>query len=622
METAMSTLINDTMDKTIQLKIRLTNNKGKNISTKVVVCPHDKRSERSAEDVHVFCMTDSMGELKSLLLGKFGNKLGRKDIRFSMPSGTTSKREAIADVEATSPLSAFLDGLPEMIMLHADVVDSRTKRVQTSNTDLPKQQQTTAKKAKCNAAAQKRKPISSIDGIGKRICDSRVVGSEKSEEENNQSNLSVDTVRASAGLNGWFKTAQLSSEQTNLARARVNAVMEGNYSYSITEIKGDSEKTIGGAREGRWTLKINFTRGLVENTRTRRGEETIELIPDGRIKEFLLLAESGLGKLDESEDDKVLSPLSISRACPRLFWTMVNKFIKDCKEKPKSMDDVLRHILPGRDWGHLERLGRIRSDSAKARENKRQQNGDAFNAECKVSCKPTVSQDVLESSMYLFWRGELRASKKASKLHLRKKASKQSIETTDLYRDNWQLEVPKERDEEKIRDCIKESVHDETLVHVYSSVVLEEDLLNWRQLADADSRALWQKVVFKCKEQNKSCPEFDVVDRWIVKAQEEICDEILTEIFIPVEDIKGREKSKVAQEIFQLLKKTNTDTPMDFVGVWAHLPPDQMLLHLGCSPLYFKESDARRWVSRAKQAIERHPWLKDFYNLIDSVGRT
>jgi hypothetical protein len=223
--------------------------------------------------------------------------------------------------------------------------------------------------------------------------------------------------------------------------------------------------------------------------------------------------------------------------------------------------------------------------------------------------------------MYLFWRGELRASEKASKLHVSKKASKQSIETTDLCWDNWQLEVPKERDEEKIRICIKESVPDETLVNDYSSVVLGEDLLNWRQLADADSNTLWEKITFNCKT-NKSCPEFGVVDRWIVKAQEKSCDEILTEIFIPVEDIKGREKSKVAQEIFQLLEETNTDTPMDFVGVWAHLPPDQMLQHLGSSSVHFKESDARRWVSRTKQAIERHPWLKDIYRTIYSVGQT
>jgi intergrase/recombinase len=52
--------------------------------------------------------------------------------------------------------------------------------------------------------------------------------------------------------------------------------------------------------------------------------------------------------------------------------------------------------------------------------------------------------------------------------------------------------------------------------------------------------------VFNCKTQNKSCPELDVVDRCIVKVQEKSCDEILTEILIPVEDKKGREKSKVA----------------------------------------------------------------------------
>ena len=81
----------------------------------------------------------------------------------SVPSETTSKRVALDDVEETSPLSTFLVGLGTMLMLHADVVDSTTKQVQTSNTDSPKQQQTTVKKTKCNTAAQKRKPISSID---------------------------------------------------------------------------------------------------------------------------------------------------------------------------------------------------------------------------------------------------------------------------------------------------------------------------------------------------------------------------------------------------------------------------------------------------------------------------
>ena len=74
---------------------------------------------------------------------------------------------------------------------------------------------------------------------------------------------------------------------------------------------------------------------------------------------------------------------------------------------------------------------------------------------------------------------------------------------------------------------------------------------------------------------------------------------------------------EVAVEIILLLKKAKTDTPFDFVGVWAHLPPDQMLQLLGCDPTRHTVNDARRWVSRAKQAIERHPWLKDFLNRID-----
>jgi hypothetical protein len=86
--------------------------------------------------------------------------------------------------------------------------------------------------------------------------------------------------------------------------------------------------------------------GIKNRTSRTRGEKTIELIPEGRIREFLLLMEMALQKRDKSDDDKVFSPLSISRACPRLFWTIVNKFIKDHKEKPKNMEDVLRHIWP------------------------------------------------------------------------------------------------------------------------------------------------------------------------------------------------------------------------------------------------------------------------------------
>ena len=130
----MTTLINDTMDRPIQLKILLIDNGKKTrgpVVTNVVVSPPDKRSEPSAEGVHGFCMTDNMGELKSLLLGKFGYKWGRKDVLFFMQSGSTSKRQAIADVAETSPCSAFLDGflvgLGTRLTLHADVVDSKTK---------------------------------------------------------------------------------------------------------------------------------------------------------------------------------------------------------------------------------------------------------------------------------------------------------------------------------------------------------------------------------------------------------------------------------------------------------------------------------------------------------------
>ncbi len=147
-------------------------------------------------------------------------------------------------------------------------------------------------------------------------------------------------------------------------------------------------------------MNINFTKGVVENTRERE-DETIDMLPEGRIKEFLILVELDLQKENISDDDKVLSPLSISRKCPRLFWTMVYKYNNAKGEKPKNMDEVLKHFWPERSWEHLKRLGRVRLDSAKARENKRQLNVYASEMEVKESFTPTVRQDDLGSSRYL-----------------------------------------------------------------------------------------------------------------------------------------------------------------------------------------------------------------------------
>ena len=57
------------------------------------------------------------------------------------------------------------------------------------------------------------------------------------------------------------------------------------------------------------------------------------------------------------EDNKLLTPLSISCACPGLYWSMVNKFKKDYNKKPNSMDEVLRCLFPKSDWKHLEHGG-------------------------------------------------------------------------------------------------------------------------------------------------------------------------------------------------------------------------------------------------------------------------
>jgi hypothetical protein len=152
-------------------------------------------------------------------------------------------------------------------------------------------------------------------------------------------------------------------------------------------------------------------------------------------------------------------------------------------------------------------------------------------------------------------------------------------------------------------------ISEETLVENYTRITMFHHK-NWRQLADAVTFDLQAKIAKTCVERKIESPTLSQVQSWVDMAQEKSAEDIMAEVFMGVDgEGKPNPKANGAETILPLLKKTCTDTLMDFVGVWSHLPPDLILEYLG-SPRGFRQSDARRWVARAKSALDAHPWLQ------------
>jgi len=89
-------------------------------------------------------------------------------------------------------------------------------------------------------------------------------------------------------------------------------------------------------------------------------------------------AKSGGGGGGENADGR-LRPVLIAQLSPRAFWSLVYHCSEGSAEDRRptaatttarpSVEDMLRSTLPQLDWSHLDRGGRMRAPSEKAREN-------------------------------------------------------------------------------------------------------------------------------------------------------------------------------------------------------------------------------------------------------------
>jgi len=94
---------------------------------------------------------------------------------------------------------------------------------------------------------------------------------------------------------------------------------------------------------------------------------------------------------------------------------------------------------------------------------------------------------------------------------------------------------------------------------------------NWRQLANADAKNLYDKLIRECAESAMEPPSLESVETWIMVARNFSIDEIVNEI------IDSDEK------IFGLLEALHSNSPKDLITYWGR-HPEMLLRTMGDLP--------------------------------------
>ena len=145
-----------------------------------------------------------------------------------------------------------------------------------------------------------------------------------------------------------------------------------------------------------------------------------------------------------------LHPLFVA-GIPSYFWSLVHHCSNSSLSVTKSVEEMLKNMQPGLDWSHLERGGRSRTLSEKAKENCRQ---------------------------------ELEAH-----------GDKNEGDATDI---DWDLDTPSKDDKEGLADCIGPGELVDEFISILASLSGPHKCKNSRQIANADPEGLFLNLNNKC----------------------------------------------------------------------------------------------------------------------------
>ncbi|KAL3779245.1 hypothetical protein HJC23_010892 [Cyclotella cryptica] len=436
-------------------------------------------------------------------------------------------------------------------------------------------------------------------------------------------------------LRAAMKGALTKSYEASKAQVRVSAVE--NRDYEFGKIKGgsivDGGVVLGTSNDdtndmvrndilGTSMYQVSYGKGM-----EGRGKfvEQVEIIGVDALKAVIETVYKSESVSDEANDEieekgksegrEMLRPASIAQMSPRIFWSLVYHYNRDEEKRSSdvshtlSVEDMLKSLMPQLDWSHLDRGGRKRVLSEKAKENLRQ--------EKRATSKHSTANNDFEAGV--------RALEEIDDIVLQRMNEKRGdpgqqqgrnatmnyvdkVQSTTV--DDWDLVTQDEEDENELTECIlygrvsEDSLSDccsEEMARTYSSMIMSTSeqpcCINLRELADVNSKALHCKLTRQCKQLRKQPPSLDTVKNWIDEAQKQSLEEIMLEILDGDEDV-----------LDLLQEKARSSSPRDLAN-WQSFP-NMLLETMECSQ--YSEQDVLRWISRAQVALRSCPWLEDF----------
>ena len=443
-----------------------------------------------------------------------------------------------------------------------------------------------------------------------------------------------------------MKGAVTKSYEASRAAVRVAAVNTGDYSFE--KVKGGSVVDGGGvvlgtAKDhagdttagegevdedlGRTLYTVSYSKGMEGRGRY---DEQVEIIGLAALKSVLKHVYDSSNNESGGEDgsgenkDGRLRPVLIAQLSPRAFWSLVYHCSSEATQSPTaniSVEDMLRSTLPQLDWSHLERGGRKRVLSEKAKENLRQTTTEPTAEESLQNNgigEQNAIEELGESILNAAMAGdEVDHGQELSERELMARAAMarfgsengamQSAVTSSPVReepnvDNWMLVTPTDDDIDELVECITEGAvtseqYDEDTAKTWSGILLD-NIQNWRVLANCNTDDIISKLT------GKDCPQpsSDIVQEWIDAAQVHTMEEIMLEIL-------GGD-----QDALDLLQdKAKSCSPRDLVQ-WRDAPGmlADTLSSADETSSNWKRSDVMRWISRAEIALGVCTWLEDY----------
>jgi hypothetical protein len=522
---------------------------------------------------------------------------------------------------------------------------------------------------KSNATTSKRPKVLKMEGTGYRLSDGQTVaGSSPSKTTkakgdgsklrgdrpmfNSEDDVASKLLSSLGGggggnvshyLRAAMRNAVEKSYEASRASVRVAAVNAGEYSF----VKVDSA-AVGGEEVSLDDEMLRTTSQMVSYSKGIEGrgyyEEEVEIIGLAVLKsvlESVYNTDSSDGhdddKVGEGSNDGRLRPVLIAQLSPRAFWSLVYHCSVTTKNDQSttrpSAEDMLRSTLPQLDWSHLDRGGRMRVLSEKARENLKQvqeigtasatvQSSSQNHAEEeRVKAVEELAESVYNKAVFKededskLNEREMRVKAAMARFQNANAATSSSASSSSLQppnqkndssTDDWILVTPVEDDIDELIECILEGTSGTTDDDTPTEEIAQSwagNLLNtvrnWRELANSDPEHILSLFGDNTITPR---PSQETIELWIGAARARSIDEIMLDILDGDQD---------AMEF--LLDKARSSTPRDLL-LWKTAPG--MLLDTisgsteESSTKKWTKSDVRRWIERAKTALGTCTWLE------------